>query len=160
MKVSREDVKNIVEAAATAAAESHGQDVIRAKYEKVVLVALGRFQVLEFGLKRYIEKQAFLVEDATKKGSLLSGLEDLSLGLLIKRLKKLDPHEPLIEKVKKLLDFRNEIAHQALLEISGFSSIDVTKHFNSTIAYSFNALEVDDCIRELHHKLKDLQAGT
>ncbi|WP_221899308.1 hypothetical protein [Xanthomonas sp. SI] len=152
-------MRKLIEGAAKAAAESRGKDAIRENYERVVLVSLGRFQLLEFALKRHIGKLANLQKNFRKKDQLLKELDELSLGLLLKRLKIADNGEPLIDQIRPLLEVRNEIAHQSLLWISGIDNIDIFHHFNATIAYSAHAMAVQDCLRELAAKLNEPQVG-
>lgn len=160
MEISESERNAIMEEINRRAAESHDENTIREKYERVVLIALGRFQLLEFALKRYIEKWASMPANAKIKNEITNNLEDLSLGVLLKRLKRIDPHEKLIDEIGNLTSFRNEIAHQALLEITGASKIDVVKHFNASPYYSYKTMEVEHCLKSILSKYKNLQAGT
>ena len=160
MKIPEAERNAIAEEINRRAAESHDEKTIREKYERVVLIALGRFQLLEFALKKYIEKWASMPANSKIKDEITNNLEDLPLGVLLKRLKRIDPHEKLIDEIADLTSFRNEIAHQALLEISGASTIDVVKHFNAAPYYAYKVMEVEHCLKGILNKYKSLQVGT
>ncbi|RJS92032.1 hypothetical protein [Salinisphaera sp. Q1T1-3] len=136
--------------------ESHSPESVREKYEGVVLIALGRFQLLEFGLKKYIALLASSLGDDQIRNTVTDGLEEAPLGILLKRLRKLSPENALTPKIKELKSFRDELAHRALLTTTGDVEIDVSDHFYATTAYAYRAMEVEDCLKEVLNECKRL----
>lgn len=140
--------------------ESHSPESVRKEYESVVLIALGRFQLLEFGLKKYIVQLASSLREDQIQNTVTKGLEEAPLGGLLERLRKISPENLLIPKIKELKSFRDELAHRALLTTTGDVEIDVSDHFYATTAYAHRAMEIEDCLKELLNECNYLARQT
>ena len=112
--------------------------------------SLGKFQLIECTLKvnlvrHEIEKDK--LEGKLKEFYSVSELIDIPYGVLLKRYKKINPNSPLNDRLLKLKNYRNHLAHQAFISALDWpTNIRKLVGLNhTTIDYSELNKELDEC---------------
>ncbi|UIJ43091.1 hypothetical protein LWM38_15720 [Vibrio kanaloae] len=149
-----EHIKNIFDAAAN----DRSDEELKNNQEKFVIKLLGKFQLLELILKKYID--AYVTFKLRERGDSdhLKGLEDLPLGILIKRLRKVTGDNELADRVHALLDMRNDLAHSSLLVVHK-KQIDKPELFDKQFDYIHANLCVCQLLDELVNRVLELYTG-
>ncbi|HAT1543978.1 hypothetical protein [Aeromonas hydrophila] len=146
-----EHIKNIVSAAAL----RHTEKDLKSNHEKFVITLLGRFQLLELILKKYIDAcVSFKGGDSAH----LDGLEELPLGALIKRLRKVTQNNELADRIHALLEIRNKIAHNSLIVVHQ-RGINKSEVMNQQFEYIHANMNLHDLLEELGTKTLELYVG-
>ena len=156
MNMNREDFSKILNDAISAAADSHSHETIKLNYEKTIISILGQFQLLEFAIKRYI--YIFCKNNESQECSNCSEeeLDDLALGILIKRYRRVTKNNDFADRIKSLVDLRNEIAHKSLYKIFGRVPFEKTEYFNLTIHYKTVQLEITSILQIVKYEIQEI----
>lgn len=121
----------------------------REMYKAATLRIVGTFQLLEFALKAYIVR-CYKVIGASVKGTLHFGysaadVEAAPLERLLNVFSKLNANRELIDRLNKLKEERNHIAHRSLLVTMGLM-YDYGAMEDKYIEYQFLEDEVTECL--------------
>ncbi|MCG6467335.1 hypothetical protein K6U37_14160 [Vibrio parahaemolyticus] len=139
-----EHIKNVFDWAAN----ERSDEELKNNQEKFVLQLLGKFQLLELILKKYIDAYVAFELRECEESEHLKGLEDLSLGILIRRLRKVTGDNELADRIHALLDMRNDLAHNSLLVVHK-KQIDKPELF----AQQFDYISANSCLCQLLDEL-------
>ncbi len=114
--------------------------------------ALSKFQLIEGALKALLVKYQIDQGNINKNSKVfysVAELNDISYGILLKRYKKIGIDQPLLNRLLELKDYRNYLAHQAL--IANLENVDNGfKQFLGvnpiSIDYVMLNKELDECV--------------
>jgi hypothetical protein len=128
-------------------------------YSEAATHALAGFQIIEESLKDYITAyhqtvQKFLPTELVYQYQ-RSEIEDVALGNLVKNFSRMNSNTVLIDKLRKIKQVRDQLAHKALTKLYGpeketFDFLENTDKFIDTAAEL--GLIIDEILKE-HKKL-------
>jgi hypothetical protein len=128
-------------------------------YLVIVQRTLTCFQYIETSLRMYIDQTYKAIKIELKSKITFKycekDIEDLSLGRLVKIFDKLNSNTDLINRLKKLVPFRNFIAHSALLLDLEMQQDDIFLKKNYTDIEK-DLKKCQKCLADIHIEISNI----
>ena len=112
-----------------------------------IVQSLSKFQLIECSIKVYLvryEIQKDRLAGELKEFYSVSKHMDIPYGVLLKRYKKINPNSSLYDRLLRLKDYRNHLAHQALI-----SALDWSTDMRQLVGLNHTTIDYDELNKEL-----------